>query len=186
MKKSKIKGLVKSAIENINILNAYFCYDPYYYNLIPLISNNKLFLVINEDDFIFDGYSIYRFKDLIKVKIKNDLCDRILKEEGLTSTIIIPSVNIESWKSVFGSLKQLNHNIIVEKQSHKEADLEFVIGRIEKTYKSFALIWNFDANGVWGDNPIKVSYLEIISVRFGSRYVETYSKYIGEPPTEIS
>jgi hypothetical protein len=184
MKKSDIKKLVKSATENIKIINAYFRYDPNYYNLIPLISNDKLFLVINEDDFIFDGYSIFRFKDLTKVKIKNDMCDKILKEEGLTSTITVPSINIESWKSVFESLKNLNQNIIVEKQSLDDGDYEFVIGRIEKIYKSFAYVWHFDGNGIWGDSPIRVPYSEITNIIFGTRYVETYSKYISEPPTE--
>lgn len=184
MKKSDIKKLVKSAEENIRIINAYFRYDPNYYNLIPLKSNDKLFLVINEDDFIFDGYSIYRFKDLTKLKIKNNMCDKILKEEGLTSTITVPSIDIESWKSVFESLKYLNRNIIVEKQSLDDEESEFVIGRIEKIYKSFAYVWHFDANGIWGDSPIRVPYSEITNIIFCSRYVETFSKYIGEPPTE--
>ncbi|MDP4145813.1 MAG: hypothetical protein Q8936_15215 [Bacillota bacterium] len=182
MKRGEIKELVKSASENINVINAYFCYASVYYNLIPLTINDKLFLAINEYDFIFDGFSIYRFKDLIKVKIKNDMCDKILKYEGLTTDIAVPNVDITDWKSVFESLKKMKRNIIVEKKSIDDEDSEFVIGRIEKIYKNFAYIWNFDADGIWNDSPIKVPYSQITNITFGSRYVDTFSKYLDEPP----
>jgi len=182
MKKSQIKELVKSASENYNVINAYFRFDTSYVNLIPLSLNDKLFLVINEYDFIFNGYSIYRFKDLIKVKIKHDMCDEILKSEGLTSSIIVPNIDIFNWKSVFESLKNMNRNIIVEKQTIDGEDAEFVIGRIEKIYKSFVYVWNFDAEGVWDESPIKIPYSQITNITFGSRYVDTFSKYIDEPP----
>jgi hypothetical protein len=181
MKKSEIKELVKSAAENVEIINAYFRFDTAYYNLIPLISTDKLFLAINEDDFIFDGYSIYRFKDLTKVKIKNDMCDKILKDEGLTSNIVIPSIDISSWKSIFESLIGLSINIIVERRTLDDEDSEFVIGRIDSVYKNFAYVWHFDADGVWGDSPIRVPYSEITNIKFRSRYVDIFSKYVGEP-----
>jgi len=182
MKKSEIRELLSKAKYGVNVINAYFRFDKVYYNLIPLELNEKLFLVINEDDFIFDGYCIYRYKDLTKVKIKNDMCDKILKDEGITSNIIVPSVDISNWKSVFESLKIRNGNIIVEKQTIDGKGDEFVIGRIEKIYKNFAYVWNFDADGIWGDSPIRVPYSEITSITFGSRYVDTFSKYLDEPP----
>lgn len=182
MKKNEMKELVKNASSDFKLINAYFCYDANYYNLIPLTLNDKLFLAIKENDFIFDGYSIFRFKDLTKVKIKNDLCDNILIEEGLTSRIVIPSIDICNWKSVFENLKQMNVNIIIEKRATDENDYEFVIGRIDKIYKDFAYVWHFDADGVWQSHPIRIPFPEITNVTFGSRYVDTFSKYVGEPP----
>ncbi|KGK82719.1 hypothetical protein DP73_20400 [Desulfosporosinus sp. HMP52] len=182
MKKSEIKELVKSAIEGIKLINAYFRFDANYYNLIPLNSNDKLFLAIKEYDFIFDGYSVFRYKDLKKVKIKNDLCDKILQEEGLTPNIVIPNIDISSWKSVFESLRNFNRNIIVEKRAIDDKDWEFVIGRIDKTYKNFAYLWHFDANGAWEGSPLKVPFSEVTNVTFGSRYVDIFSKYINDPP----
>lgn len=58
MTKSEMKEIIKTATENVQVVNAYFRFNENYYNLIPLTSNDKLFLSINEDDFIFDGYSI--------------------------------------------------------------------------------------------------------------------------------
>lgn len=118
----------------------------------------------------------------MKVKIKNDMCDKILKNEGLTSNIIIPSIDISSWKSVFESLIGLNRNIIVERRALDYADTEFVIGRIDSIYKNFAYVWHFDADGIWEDSPIRVPYTQITNIKFGSRYVDTFSKYIDEPP----
>ena len=178
-----MKEFVKTATENTKVINAYFRFDPgFYQNLIPLTSKDKLFLSANENDFILNGYIIYRFKDLTKVKIKNDMCDKILKEEGLTSNVEVPSIDISSWKSVFESLKNMDRNIIVEKQTVDGKDSEFVIGRIDEIHKNFAYVWHFDADGVWDDSPTKVPYSEITDVKFGSRYVETFSKYVGEPP----
>lgn len=182
MKKSKIIELLKSATENTNIINVHFDFDVNYYNLIPLTSNDNLFLSINEDDFIFDGYSVYRLNDIVRVKIKNDFCDKILLEEGLTTNITIPSIDINNWKSVFESLAPMNKNIIVEKQTIDPKHSKFVIGRIHEIHKKYAYVWNFDANGEWNDYPTRVPYSEITNVEFGSRYVETFSKYVEEPP----
>lgn len=59
------------------------------------------------------------------MKIKSDMCDKILKEEGLTSNIEVPSVDISSWKSAFESLKTLDKNIIIEKQTIDGKNSEF-------------------------------------------------------------
>lgn len=182
MKKGELKELVRNAAENINIINAYFRFDAYYYNLIPLTMSEKLFLVINEDDFIFDGYSVFRFKDLTKAKIKNDMCDEILKKEGLISNIVIPDIDISSWKCVFESLKKMKRNIIVEKRALDRVDSEFVIGRVEKIYKDFVYVWQFDADGIWEDSPTRVPYSQITNVTFCRRYVDIFSKYIDDPP----
>ena len=183
MKKSDIKELIKIAAENFNVVNACFWFNENYYNLIPLTSSDKLFFSINEDDFIFDGYGIFRFKDMIKVEIKNDLCDIILKNEGLTSNIVIPNIDISNWKTVFESLRCINKNIIIENQIDGiDEDEELVVGRIEKIYKNFAYVWIVDADGIWDDSPIRVPYSGITNITFGSRYVDIFSKYLTEPP----
>ena len=166
MTKTEIKALVKDAEENAMICNIFFSYDHFYENLIPLESNDRLFLSANEDDFILDGYTIRRFKDVLKAKIKRDMCDQILKKEGWIKNLKTPDVDIASWKTVLESLKRINKNVIIEKETLEEKNDEFVIGRVEKIYKDFAYVWNFDADGIWGDNPIRVPYSEITSVTF--------------------
>ena len=180
MTKAEIKAVINDCILHQKICNAYFRYDHYYWNLIPLKANDKLFVSVKEDDFVLNGYTIRRFKDMKKVKVKDDMCARILALEGITGTIEMPVVNIENWKTAFESLKAMGKNIIVEKESLDDGEWEFAIGRIEKIYNRFAFVRHFDADGIWQEEPYRISYSEITSITFMSRYVDVLSKYIDD------
>jgi hypothetical protein len=151
-------------------LNDFYCF--------PLLSNEKLFLGIEEDDFLLDGYSIRRYADLTKLQTKDDKCLEILKREGIIDQITTPDVDISSWEAVFTSLQKLHRNIIVERENLKEEERLFVIGRIERVFRKFAYVRYFDPNGVWEDEPDKILYTQITSVSFGTRYVDIFSKYL--------
>lgn len=181
MTKQEIKEIVKQAAAKKKVANVFMRYNENYYNLIPLLVSDKLFLAINEDDFIFDGYRISRFVDVKKVRVKNDKCDQIIEEEGLLSTIKIPDIKVDTWKSAFEGLKNLGRNIIIEKETADGIDDEFTIGRIQKIYKDFVYVIHFDADGIWQDEPYKIKYSDITSVTFENRYVTVFSKYISEP-----
>lgn len=184
MTKQEIKEIMKQAAEEKKVANVFMRYNENYYNLIPLLVSDKLFLAINEDDFIFDGYRISRFVDVKKVRVKNDMCDQIIEKEGLLSTIKVPDVKIDTWKSAFEGLKALDHNVIVEKETAEGIDDEFTIGRIQKIYNDFVYVLHFDADGIWQDESYKIKYSDITSVTFESRYVTVFSKHIPEPPQE--
>ncbi len=183
MTKAEIKESINKCEKQLKVCNVYFRYDHYYWNLIPLKSNDKLFLSVKEDDFILNGYTVRRFKDLTKVKAKEDMCDKILRLEGIIESLHVPLIDISDWKAVFESLKSVGRNIIVEKESLNEDKCEFVIGRIEGIFNRFAYVRHFDADGIWQDEPYRIPYSEITSVTFSSRYVDTFSKYIEEPVT---
>ena len=55
MTKAQMKELISECIQQKKICNAYFRYDPFYWNLIPLTANDKLFLSVKEDDFLING-----------------------------------------------------------------------------------------------------------------------------------
>jgi hypothetical protein len=90
-----------------------------------------------------------------------------------------------NWETIFRSLQIRNSNIIVEKETLETDKCEFVIGRIEKIYKNFAYIRHFDADGVWQNKPYKIPYTEITSITFNSRYLNFYSKYLGDLPNNF-
>jgi hypothetical protein len=182
MTKTQMKGIIRECILQKRICNVYFRYDKKYWNFIPVKEKEQLFLSVQEDDFILDGYTVRRFKDMKKVKVKDDMCDRILKIEGITDSIEVPVIEIENWKTVFESLKSMGKNIIVEKESLNDDESEFVIGRIEKICSRFAYVRYFDADGIWQDEPYQIPYSEITSITFSSRYVDMFSKYIGDYP----
>jgi hypothetical protein len=180
MTKSEIKSIVNRSVNQRNLCRMFFRYDAYYRYYFPLISNDKLFLGAEEDDFILNGYSIRRYVDLTKVQIKEDKCVEILKSEGIIESIKTPDVDISNWETVFTSLQKMNKNIIVEKESLNEDECEFVIGRIDRAFKKFAYIYHFDADGIWQEEPFKIPYTEITSISFGTRYVEVFSKYLND------
>ena len=182
MKKSEIKEIVNHCINQRSLCRVLFRYAIYYKYYFPLVSNDKLFLSAEEDDFIINGYTIRRYVDATKTQIIEDKYLEILKNEGIVNSLQTPNIDISNWEAVFTSLKRMNKNIIVEKESLKDEECQFVIGRIDKVYKNFAYIWNFDADGIWDNGPIKISYSEITNIIFGSRYVDIFSKYIDKPP----
>lgn len=140
----------------------------------------RLFLGAEEDDFILDGYSIRRFKDVEKVEIKDDKCLEIDYAEGLLENLVIPSVDITDWKTSLMSLQKIGKNIIIEKESPNQDEVEFAIGRVIKVLKNKVVFKAFDADGIWEDELWEISFPQITSITFGSRYVEVFSKYL--PP----
>lgn len=178
MKKSEMKELVRLAIEPKSLCRMFFKYDVNYRYCFPFQVSDKLFLGAEEDDFIIDGFAIRRFCDLTKVQIKYDKCSEIIKNEGILSNVSAPELDLTDWHSVFLSLQKLEKNIIVEKESLDEDEWEFAIGRIEKVLKNKVLFKHFDADGIWQDDLLEIPFSQITTVTFGSRYVETFSKYV--------
>jgi len=179
-----MKQLMDRAVYHMNIANIHMVYNENYYNLIPIKLDEKLFLAINEDDFIFDGFRISRFRDIKEIRIKDDKCDEIIKSEGHFEGFIAPEINLTSWQTVFEGLKQTGKNIIVEYETAEGTDDNFTIGRIVSVYKSCLYLHYFDADGIWGPEPYRIPYDEVTSVTFDSRYVNIFSKYISAPPKQ--
>lgn len=182
MTKMQIKETVATCMKETKLCRILLRYDLNFHYVFPLMLNEKLFLVIEEDDFILDGYSVRLFRDVTKAQVKDDMCEKILKDEGIVDSIVVPNIDIANWETVFKSLEIANKNVIVENESLDENESEFVIGRIEKVFKNFVYLRHFDADGVWQDEPYKIPYTNITSVSFGTRYVDTFSKHLGELP----
>ena len=180
MTKTQIKELMKQAIDPHKICRVFLKYDINYRHYFPLIVGERLFLGAEEDDFILDGYSIRRFKDVVKSEIKDDKCLEIDFAEGLLEQLVTPDVDITSWKTSLTSLQRIGKNIIIEKESLDEDENEFAIGKIVKVLKNEVLFKSFDADGVWDDELLQIQFSQITSTTFGSRYVEVFSKYL--PP----
>ncbi len=178
MKKIQIKELMKQAIEPHKICRVFLGYDVNYRYYFPLIVGERLFLGAEEDDFILDGYSIRRFKDVVKSEIKDDKCLEIDIAEGLMEHLVTPDVDITDWKTSLTSLQKNGKNIIIEKESLDENEAKFVIGKVVKVMKNKVLFKAFDADGVWEDESWEIPFSQITSITFGSRYVEVFSKYL--------
>lgn len=74
-------------------------------------TSDKLFLCANEDDFIIDGFSVRRFRDIKKIEIKEDKCVEIIESEGVLDNITVPEIDIIDWYNTFLSLSKLDINM---------------------------------------------------------------------------
>ena len=183
MTKKTVKELINKAASDLKVVNAYMIHNENYYNLIPLRASDRLFLAINEDDFIFDGFRISRFRDVEEVCIKNDKCDEIIQREGLFKDLHIPEINLESWKTVFDGLKNIGKNIMVRYETPEGQDDNITLGIIERIHGSCLYMYYFDADGIWQPELYRIPYQEVTSVTFDSRYINVFSKYISKSPT---
>lgn len=182
MTKADIREIVAACLQQKRVCRVYLRYDINYWYYIPLIVGDKLFLGTEEDDFILDGYTVRRFKDVTKAQFRDDMCEKILKDEGVLDNIVTPEVDLSDWEAVFRSLQKRNKNIIIQRESLNKRECEYVIGRIEKVYKQHAYFRPFDADGIWEPEPYRIPYTEVTSITFAARYVDVFSKYLGELP----
>ena len=178
MKKSEIKELINKSVDHRQLCRVKFDYDDNTRFVFPLLTNDKLFLCANEDDFILNGYSIRRFKDVEKAEYQDGKIFSMVQAEKIDEKITVPNIDMTDWQTIFASLKEQNKNIIVENEKAEEDDYSFVIGRIIKTTKTKVVMQHFDADGIWEEEFYEVPYTKITSVSFGTRYVETFSKYL--------
>ena len=182
MTKTEIKELMRNAKEKHHCCGVIFGYDANLKSVFPLIVGERLFLSAEEEDFILDGYSVRRIKDIVSVRIANHKYQEMYVEEGLIDQLNTPEINILDWKSVLISLQTIGDNIIIERESDNEDDQYFAIGKIEKVLSKKVLFKAFDAEGIWEDELWEIPFSEITSVSFGKRYITVFSKYL--PPID--
>ncbi len=186
MTKTEIKSIMQACMEERKLCRTFLTYDRFYRYYFPLKVNGKFFLGVEEDDFILDGFSIRRFRDVWKAEIKDDICLEIAVKEGLTKSIVVPEIDIASWKTIFSDLQKTPRNIIIEHESLDDSATQFAIGRIEEIFERFLYIRHFTGDGIWESKPYKIPYTSITSVTFGSRYVEIFSKYLPDLPDNFA
>lgn len=178
MTKQDKLDLIRCAIETPQLCRCYFTYDDNYYYYYPNTVNEKFLLGQEENDFLLDGYCIRKISQLKKVELKDDKCNEINKQIGLTEQIKMPTVDISDWKSIFDSLMALQCFIIIE----NEISGEFAIGIIEKTFKNKLYFKSFDADGIWDDVGLEIPYSQITTVKWATRYADVWQKYLQHNP----
>lgn len=139
----------------------------------PLAVGQALFLMAVDDDFLLNGFTVRRLRDIYEICERKGMYQTIAEREGLTS-FEVPRVDITDWEHVFLSLQALGKTVIVEREY--EPDF-FRLGRIEAVGKDHVLFRHVDADCVWQE-PARIDYREITSVTFDDRYANTFSKYV--------
>ncbi len=187
MKRSNVRELLEKTIkafQEIKItrekidLNAIHCY--------PLLMSDKLLLIQYLYDYEVDGYMIVRLKDITSVR-SGDLerfSESIIKNEGIIEDIKNPFFqSVENWNEVFGKLRVMGNNIIIECESTDHS--KFYIGEIIDIHEKSISLLNFDGLGEWDEEPTEILYSDITSISFDKRYINIISKYVKQKITDI-
>ncbi len=139
----------------------------------PLAVGDQLFLMAIDDDFLLNGFTVRRLRDIYELADRKGIYQNIAEKIGLTE-FDSPVVDISGWKGVFTSLQKLGKHIIVEREY--EPDF-FRLGVIEDVAEDHVVLRHYDADGIWQE-PAAIAYREITSVTFDDRYADTFSKYV--------
>lgn len=144
-----------------------------------LATSEDLVLLHEVNEFHLDGFRILRRVDIARARHSQYERYRaaILKsEKQLKNVGLSEELEIDRWESAFRSLKGIGRNLIVEAE-HPEVD-EFLIGKIVRVNKKSVTLRNFDALGMWDQEPRRLGYDDITSVTFDNEYVTIFSKYL--------
>ena len=140
----------------------------------PVAVGEGLFLSAVDDDFMLNGFTVRRLRDIFDLDSRKGIYQTIAEKEGLTD-FVAPDVDITNWQTVFASLQKHGRHIIVEREY--EPDF-FRLGVIESVGEAHVIFRHYDADGIWQE-PRKINYREITSVTFDDRYANVFSKYVG-------
>ena len=139
--------------------------------------NNEFYFGVEEFDFKLEGYQIRTIKDFENVEIINNFSSEINKNEGLIEKIVSFNLNLESYFTIFSSLKELNKIISIEHE-YLDDDYFFLIGEIVAVDEELLTFRDFDINGKWSDELSYIPFELITTIRFNSHYTNTWEKYI--------
>ena len=150
-KENKICVLDKCKNET-KMARVFFKYDPVYYYYYPVNVNEKFLLAQKEDDFILDGFHIRKISQITKVEIKDDLCQVINVWNGITKQVRRPNIDISSWTTIFDSLREYPGFLMIEDDINEQ----FAIGEIAAIKKNHFMFRQFDANGIWQKDLLRI------------------------------
>ena len=111
MKNQEKLDVIQKGIDETLICRCHFTYDDNYRYYYPNAVNDKFMLGQEELDFLLDGYCICKISQIKKVEVRDDKCGEINRKRGLTKEVVMPAVDITSWKTIFESLKALDRFI---------------------------------------------------------------------------
>ena len=173
MKASKKLKILKKSCGTYDYCKFYFKHSDYEFYHYVLDFNERLCLCALEDDFIIDGYTVCRLRDIKYIKIVDNATVEINRRNGILDELEPPRVDITSWKTVFGSLEKTDLYIVVQ----NEYSGFYRIGKIKRVKKSSVVFKAFDGDGVW-QPKIKIPFSDITSVQFGNRYSTFWREHL--------
>ncbi len=156
--------------------------DPHPMMAFVVACGDDLALLLDTRELEWDGYKIVRVQDTTSLDYRESekFYERILRDEGIVTDIRVPfKIDLSSWKSAIGAIKNQSRNMIIEDENPD--DEVFHIGKVTRLSTRTVSICHFDAVGHWELSDRVIPYSRITAVTFDSRYIRLYSKYVCKP-----
>lgn len=186
MKKFEITAVLEEACRQTLLCRMFLKADPNCYNCFPLKSGPELLLYMDEQDFRLDGYVVRRIRDIVEISSKEDITRSILESEGVLDEVRPVDIDLTSWDTVLQYFSSNRCNAIFESEDRNSGQIDFSIGRLAKVDDRYLYVLGFDANGNWEEKPMRIAFSELVSISFGTRYVEIFSKYLPPCPLDLN
>lgn len=173
----ELERLIEETIEKRLLCRAELADESLCY-FIPRKKCGDLLLATIDSDFRPDGWTIRSIRKLVDFDIARPFHQLLVRkfDEALEE----PDIDISDWETVFGDIKSKGIHVSVEGHIDGEND-RYVLGIVGEVRKHSVFIWQYDADGVWEPQPLKINYADITNISFGCRYNEAYASVIRVP-----
>ncbi len=172
MKQSELQ-LFKNSTDMYHLFQCRFKHEKEYALFYMLAHDNNLFLAAEENDFQISGFQIGAFSNLNFIEQVKDISAFINQENQILTSFQKPDIQLQSWQSVFLSLKELQYLVIIKNN--------FGIGRISDVTENAVMFEEFDPSIdlSWKFyKPCEILFSEITSIKFLSRYCIVLQNYL--------
>lgn len=149
------------------------------YTGFPVLVGEELMMLMREGDFALDGYVAMRLCDITQVEQVDDLpfIRKIATGENLYRQARPPKLaGSDSWRDVLGGVQSgFGGWLMVD--SFDGEDSCFYMGIISRLDQNFLYIRQVGADGVRHQEETTVPLQDIVTIAFGTRYIELYRRY---------
>lgn len=146
---------------------------------IPVLVGPSLVLLHRELDFGLDGYVALRAAD-ISCTEQVDACGfiaAILRGEKTYDKVAVPKLcGVESWQGLLGGV-QAGFGGWLTVETVADDGCCFFLGVISRLDQNYLYLRQVEADGQRHQEETTVPLQDIVTVAFGSRYLELYKKY---------
>lgn len=174
-----MKDIIKDSIKNKKLIAIKAKYNHEALFFYSISSNEEFYFGVEEFDFELDGYQIRLHNDISDALIIDNYSASINEKEGLLDKIVNYKLDLSSFQTIFNSLKSFDRIISIENEYDNE-DYFFVIGKIVKVTDVSVWFKDFNVDGKWNEEINIIPYDIITTIRFNSKYINVWSKYITE------
>ncbi|MCQ2428085.1 MAG: hypothetical protein MJ137_06760 [Clostridia bacterium] len=173
---------IKKAVAERRFCAVRLMYEHTERHMIPIAAGKDRFIAVNESDLKLDGYILIDFRQVDAVYMLSEASGEIARNEGFLDAVRIPPVDLDSPRMIFSYLANSGTNIEVEVCSDASRETAIFPGRVVGTtdYEFRLLIFNVSCT--WEKRPVTIGYDRLRAVKFGTGYLDIYSKYLPTCP----